>query len=745
MIRCCDPTQSCQRKNKNYGQCKAVCPSNEDWECFTASPTPAPSTSAPTTTCVSGGEDCVEGDLDADGSMTRCCDPSQTCFRKNKSYGQCKAICPSNEDWDCFTRSPTPAPTPSPTPAPTVSPTMNPTAANVLTLKDAGALHNLPIGCVINYAFLDDPTKVGQTTDALESYKALAGREYNWLTEENGCKWRYSEQWDRLRCVEMLEFAEANGMQFRGHALVWGKAASNPDFFDEECVFDSEGNMPGRCKEEVGVYTPEEKYEIMDAHVKEESEFYAGRMAAWDVVNEAVCDCWFSYSGCEAFVADHPDRCGKSERYSGEFDVYLKKNIYWPDMPDYISRAFEQTKLYDPTASLGYNEYKMEAMTGWQKEKSDMTYQLIKSLKEEGVPIDYIGSQTHIDLGYISYESGGGVTDSASFKSDISYLESVKLNVDRYAKIGVEWHFTELTIAMNDPSNGENDADSAVWSDAKEEQQSELYSGLMDICLDQSRCTCFQTWGFVDGWTKAYAGLKPYPFDTEYGYKDSFDDLMISMKRRKPTRRWEAEGWCAMGDTECSIDDDCCMSDEKCFTKASPYERYCSSECNDPEWDCYVEEEEEDEGDCVNPFGACKEGDTCCGGDEGFECYTKSEFYSQCRKSCPEPVGDETGWLCWLNSQPETTFVGSTGNLIAVGLGLSVVLAGLSMICRNVYRDCRTQPGEEAHNDLLDVGHVQDFDMKKFQSEAADDLFFRHHNAFEDEGKAGDGAENSRL
>jgi len=188
---------------------------------------------------------------------------------------------------------------------------MNPTAANVNTLKDAGALHGLPIGCVINYAFLDDPTKVGQTTDMLDEYTGLAGSEYNWLTEENGCKWRYSDQWDRVRCVEMLEFAQNNSMAFRGHALVWGKAASNPDYFDEECVYDSEGNMPGRCKEEVGDWTVEEKYAIMDTHVKNESEYYAGRLAAWDVVNEAVCDCWLSFSSCEEFVKTNGDRCGK--------------------------------------------------------------------------------------------------------------------------------------------------------------------------------------------------------------------------------------------------------------------------------------------------------------------------------------------------------------------------------------------------------------------------------------------------
>ena len=47
-------------------------------------------------------------------------------------------------------------------------------------------------------------------------------------------------------------------------------------------------------------------------------------------------------------------------------------------MPDYISVAFSETKKYDTVAALGYNEYKFEASTGWHKEKSDMTYQLLK-------------------------------------------------------------------------------------------------------------------------------------------------------------------------------------------------------------------------------------------------------------------------------------------------------------------------------------------------------------------------------
>ena len=140
-----------------------------------------------------------------------------------------------------------------------------------------------------------------------------------------------------------------------------------------------------------------------------------------------------------------------------------------------------------------------------------MTYQLIKSLVNEGVPIDYVGSQTHIDLGYMTYEAGGGST-STNFPSDISYLDSVKANMDRYAAIGVDWHFTELTIAME---STEDEFDATA-----EANQAFLYKGLLDLCLAEPKCTSFQTWGFVDGWTNAYNGLMAYPFDTKYEGKE---------------------------------------------------------------------------------------------------------------------------------------------------------------------------------------------------------------------------------
>jgi endo-1,4-beta-xylanase len=443
----------------------------------------------------------------------------------------------------------------------------------------------------MNFAFYDNPSKVDKTADDLVLYEDLAATQYNFLTEENGCKWRYSDQYDRARCVFMLELAEKHSMAFRGHALVWGKAASNPDFFDEECVPDGDGNMPGRCKSEVGSYTVAEKYEIMNDHIKEEAEFYNTRLAAWDVVNEAVCDCWLSFEDCEAFAAANPDKCGVSELYSdmseGGIKVYLKKNIYWPDMPDYIGVAFEETKKYDTTALLGYNEYKFEAAQGWQKGKSDMTYQLIKSLKEQNVPIDYVGSQTHIDLGYMTYN------EYDNFETDTEYLAAVKENMDRYAAIGVQWHFTELTIAM--------EAATDTFDATAEANQAFLYQGLLGLCLNEDLCTCFQTWGYVDGWTLAYGGLLPYPFGTDYTGKQAFTDMMTLLDPLYGKER------CVQQWSECTASSGCCTEGDECYARTTSYSQ-CRPSCpSGAAWLCDSADEGGDGSEGGLPGGAAGE------------------------------------------------------------------------------------------------------------------------------------------
>ena len=96
------------------------------------------------------------------------------------------------------------------------------------------------------------------------------------------------------------------------------------------------------------------------------------------------------------------EKCGWSERYQ----VYLKKNVYWPDIPDYIDYSLNLAKQSVPHQLMGYNDYKMESAVGWQKAKSDQVYQLMKSLIALNCSIDYVATQTHIKLEYVNYTDG---------------------------------------------------------------------------------------------------------------------------------------------------------------------------------------------------------------------------------------------------------------------------------------------------------------------------------------------------
>ena len=267
-----------------------------------------------------------------------------------------------------------------------------------------------------------------------EAYDDLLCKNLALLTAGNGCKWHYTENDDPPfdRCDRAREFAKECGMEFRHHTLVWGKESSNPEWLQP--------NSP-----EYGNWTEEEKRQIVIDHIQETVTRYKGQTKYYDVVNEALCDCVHRSadanskpSTCEDYFATDEtakEKCGWSERYQ----AYLKKNVFWPDVEDYISLSFETAHATDPDALLGLNEYKFESAVGYGnggflKEKGIGMYNLTKALKDEGIPITYVGCQAHMDLDYY-YDYEG-------------YIESLKEYSQTFTSdLEVEWHFTEITAS----------------------------------------------------------------------------------------------------------------------------------------------------------------------------------------------------------------------------------------------------------------------------------------------------------
>ena len=93
-------------------------------------------------------------------------------------------------------------------------------------------------------------------------------------------------------------------------------------------------------------------------------------------------------------------------------------------MEDYIGLSLTTAHEVNPDAILGVNDYKFESKAGygtsggWIKEKGVCMYNLTKALKDDGVPIHYVGSQSHIDLRFAEFE---GFTDSVKEYSQVRW------------------------------------------------------------------------------------------------------------------------------------------------------------------------------------------------------------------------------------------------------------------------------------------------------------------------------------
>lgn len=153
-----------------------------------------------------------------------------------------------------------------------------------------------------------------------------------------------------------VDFAISNKLQIVGHCLVWAKDDRTPRWFFREGT----------------TAVPKEKLlQRMKNHIDTVAGRYKGKIAMWDVVNEALDDGtnFLRPSGWTAV-------CGE----------------------EFIAKAFEYAHAADPNAMLIYNDYNNELPTKRQKQ-----IRLIQSLKEKNVPIHAIGLQGHYEIDRIPF------------------------------------------------------------------------------------------------------------------------------------------------------------------------------------------------------------------------------------------------------------------------------------------------------------------------------------------------------
>lgn len=260
-------------------------------------------------------------------------------------------------------------------PAPPVGGT--PPPAGAATLKDTFAT-NFKMGSALNNVQIQNNDLSAQ----------IAAAQFNSITPEYELKANNiaaSEGvYDFTAADRVVDWAIANGMDVRGHALVWHEAT--PDYF----LQGTRAQIRTRLEDYVTA--------VVD-HFKD-------RIKVWDVVNEVVSvDIYNGASGIG------PDRDTAWLRAVGN--------------ADYIDWAFRAARAADPDAVLFLNDYNTENPI-----KRAWLVEIASRLIDRGVPIDGVGHQFHFQP-----------------NTDISQAQAAIDAVDNMFA-GLIQHVTELDLNM---------------------------------------------------------------------------------------------------------------------------------------------------------------------------------------------------------------------------------------------------------------------------------------------------------
>ena len=191
---------------------------------------------------------------------------------------------------------------------------------------------------------------------------------------------------------KIVKFAKENNMEIRFHTLIWHSQVPEWFFLDKngEPMVD-ETDVKQREKNKKIVLKRVEK------HVKEIVKRYKNDIDSWDVVNETIDD-------------------GGGLRQSTWYQL---------TGTDYIKVAFETARRFaGKDAKLYINDYNTEV----EPKRTDL-YNLVKDLLADGVPIDGVGHQGHIQLGWPS-------------------LQDTEDSINMFASLGLDNQITELDISL---------------------------------------------------------------------------------------------------------------------------------------------------------------------------------------------------------------------------------------------------------------------------------------------------------
>jgi endo-1,4-beta-xylanase len=304
------------------------------------------------------------------------------------------------------------------------------------SLRALGAQVQLRIGTAATPLDLSDPT-----------LSQITGDQFSVLTPENEMKWQVVEPqqgtFNWTGADNLVNFAETHEARVRGHTLVW------------------HNQLPNWLTQGVasGTISDSQLRDLLHQHITTEVSRYRGRIWQWDVVNEMLTD-------------SNPSQ--------------INPNDFWISHlgPGIIADAFRWAKAADRGALLCYNDYNIAGEDG-SNAKFDAAFSMVQTLLAQGVPIDCVGDQGHLDLQY-------------GFNPDL-----MTQDLQQFASLGLKVAITEADVRTFVETTDSNQSPIVSPTDSTPSHTAnpagaDWYDGMLQSCLTVQACISFTVWGFDD-------------------------------------------------------------------------------------------------------------------------------------------------------------------------------------------------------------------------------------------------------
>jgi endo-1,4-beta-xylanase len=340
------------------------------------------------------------------------------------------------------------------------------------TLAGAAALSSRFFGTAVRHSHLL----------ADHAYAELVIRHCSSLTPEIELKWAAVET-ERgalsLTAVDdIAAFARRHGKRVHGHTLLWDQSV--PRWAIDSLL--------------AGDWTP------LHLYISSIVPRLGDVVDYWDVVNEPILT---------GYRADG-----------------LRPNIFLKGFgPDYIRRALETARTFQPGAKLLINEYGLEYDFEVEDHRRYHFLRLIERLRRADVPLDGVGLQAHLDL-----------RKGTIAKSKLSKF------LDDLVQMDLEIVITEFDV---------HEASYIAPAEVRDQKVADEARRYLDIVLQQSAVKGLSTWGLSDryswldianvdlttyenAWTDGTGpGLnRGLPFDTDLRPKPMYQAILEMLLRK---------------------------------------------------------------------------------------------------------------------------------------------------------------------------------------------------------------------